>query len=86
MRLGIDRETARLALDWCELKWGKSEWAQEFPRLRVLKSSARDLTGWYNEDLNLITLNLDLIDSVEELIETIIQDRKSTRLNSSHRT
>ena len=74
MRPAIDRRTAELALLWCRLKWGKSRYVKGWPRLRCQAWSSKDLYGWYNEQLNLITLHMDWHESPLDLVETVIHE------------
>jgi hypothetical protein len=69
-----NRTTALLALEWCKKKWKKSRYHSDYPKIRILNRSARDLYGWYDEEKNLITINMHLNRRVIDIIDTVIHE------------
>lgn len=82
MKLKKDRETAKLALEWCMKKWGKSRYFNDYPKLYVYKNCQNDLTGWFTESKNVIGINLKHQKSVLELVKTVIHEYTHYRQNT----
>jgi len=74
MKLEKNRQTAKLALEWCIKKWGKSKFHKDYPKLIVYKNHKEELTGWFNDEKNIIFINLKHQDSVLELVKTVIHE------------
>ena len=70
-----NRDLVVKALHWCKARWGLSEFHNDYPRLRILsKPSKQTLTGWYCEQKNLLTINLNTNDDDLEIIKTVIHE------------
>lgn len=74
MKLEKNRKTAKLALEWCIQKWGKSKYHDDYPRLIVFKNNPEELSGWFNDKKNIIYLNMKYQYNVLEIIKTIIHE------------
>lgn len=72
----INRESAKLILDWCYLKLGKSRFHKELPKLIVHNKTTEETKkywGYYSDD-NTINLYLPNICDIHRLINTVIHE------------
>ena len=82
MKLEKNRQTAKLALEWCMDKWGKSKFHKDYPRLVVFKNHPEELSGWFNDEKNIIYINLKHQHSALELIKTVIHEYTHFKQNT----
>lgn len=74
--MNIERKHIVKMLEYCQKKWGKSDYHRTFPKLRVHKKSSKyDVKfGEFNYETNTIYLYLSSHDSVVEMCDTIVHE------------
>ncbi len=81
------REKCKIILNWCIDKWGKSEWNNIFPNLKVYTSKGNSgciinqTRAYYNDITNTIIVFLGAHNNYKELCNTIIHEYKHYKLD-----
>jgi hypothetical protein len=74
MKLGINKQTVKLALNWCVEKLGESNYNESPPKLFCYNRVGQDARGYYKDDTNTLVIYLLSHTSVLDLIRTVVHE------------
>lgn len=73
----IERKHIVKMLEYCQQKWGKSDYYRTFPKLRVHKKAPKykmNMYGCFNYETNTIFIYLSNHNSMIEMCDTVIHE------------
>jgi len=72
----LNRNSAMKVYEWCKKRYGRSKYNGRYPDLRYRKEDyvTEGLIGLYDEFDNIIFINSDAINTLEDLIVTVIHE------------